>query len=185
MSRNEEQIPLMRFGLYSHQLSECVCLYAWAGFIIINTNLGCFSLPFVPRLRDVSSKLSPSEFKSSESSYSDDSIGCFRLKGFLRTLREDTDAELGGDKDELVDDDNDDNDNVRGDLTGDSSCRFFLFRTFLPFIFLESKSEWLLSRTCFDADSFLRSNRLATIFLTLVAMTLLVTMTVIIECPAR
>ena len=56
---------------------------------------------------------------SSESSYSDESIGCFRLKGLVLTLLEEIEAELGGDKDELVDDDKDDHDNVKGDFTGD------------------------------------------------------------------
>ena len=94
-------------------------------------------------------------------------------------------AELGRDKDELVDDDNDVNVNVEGDLTGDPCCLFLFFRTFLPFIFLVSNSGLLVSRPCFDAESFLLSKRLETMFLTLVAMTLLVTITVIIECPAK
>ena len=124
--------------------------------------------------------LSSSELISSESSYSDDSIICFRLKGFRWRLSDDGDW----DNDELEDEDNDE---ARGDLDLEKWLLLFFLLTRFPFIFLESKSgSWLLLRLCLLSEVWLfLSKRLATIFFTLVAMTLLVTITVMIEWPAK
>ena len=88
-------------------------------------------------LYDVSSELSTSEFTSSVSSYSEDSTGCFLLKGFDATWWEEFEGELIGDKEDSEDEDNGDNDDVKGDFTEEPEN----FRLFLCLFFFLMVAE--------------------------------------------